>query len=102
MAGKVAGSSWAGLIAWLHAGALALILSVAMPAQPDAQMRALPSAAESPALMSPSMIPPPPTLAPSNGAVPPPAPPVAMTPAQSVPQVPVGQVALIASARFGR
>jgi hypothetical protein len=74
-----------------------------MPVQLHAQMRALPSAAEAPALMSPSMIPPPSTLAPSGSAPPPPAaPPVAMTPAQSVPPVPGGQVALVASARFGR
>src|SRR5437868_5099111 len=101
MAGKLAGSFWVGAIVWLHAGALALTLSVALPAQVHAQMRALPSAPDAPALMSPSMIPPPPTLAPS-GSAPPAAPPVAMTPAQSVPQVPVGQVALVASARFGR
>src|SRR5215470_17278310 len=110
MAG-LAGPSGAGVVVCLHAGTLALVLSVAMPAKVHAQMRGLPSAADSPSLMSPSMIPPPPSLAPSNTVTTPvPLPPLAITPAQppaqppaqSVAQVPAGQVALVASARFGR
>jgi hypothetical protein len=101
MAGR-AGYLCAGFVKRLPAGTAALILCVALPTDVVAQMRALPPASGSPQPPA-SALPPPlpgPTLAPPSGTLP--SAPTVMTPVQSAPQVPAGQVALVASARFGR